>query len=223
MNDWLPVFFLLAYGVQRAALLVARRFIAARGYTPKPPKIPSGTYYALLMPFFSFLAVAQISEETTFVFMLIPSIFYGFLLLFVICDLERHWLPRCFTVAFLVAGMACQGWIYPDRGWLAVIPSAALGTGLLLFRRCVNRRNHAEVFGLGDVYLIAGLAAWFSVIAVLEIAIVATGLAMLRLLVKKHRFPARWRHQQKYRGVPFAPFLCGVAALWALFPGALFA
>jgi general secretion pathway protein O len=220
MNTWpLLFFFLLAYGFQLAALSMADRFIALQdGHSSLSFK----GYYLIIIPLFSVLAVSRIPEETTLTVLLFRAAFYGFLLLFIVCDSERHWLPRCFTLAFFVTGMACQLLLQPSRVWLAVLAAAALWTGLVIFRTCVNRRSNADVFGLGDVYLIAGLTAWFSVSAVLEIISVAAGLAMLLLWVKKHRSPSRWRHHQEYRGVPFAPFLCGVTAVHALFSGSFF-
>ncbi|MGO4746763.1 prepilin peptidase [Serratia quinivorans] len=220
MNYWdVLLFIITAYAFQILALYSADRFIK----THEPRYGLSVQWcYAIIIPWFSVLAVLSMQNDTKFMNILFVSAFYGFLTLFIILDIERNWLPKCFTLTFIVVGVIYRA-IEPESEWWVMIATLCiLWLGLFLFRIYINRRAGGEVFGLGDVYLIVGLAVWFSGLTALKLITVATLLAILFLLFKKYRSPSRWRHHHEYRGAPFAPFLCGVAAVWGVLPVATF-
>jgi leader peptidase (prepilin peptidase)/N-methyltransferase len=220
MNYWDVLLFIIsAYAFQMLALYSAGRFVK----THEPRYGLAGQwYYAIIISLFSVLAVLSMQNDTKIINMLFVSAFYGFLSLFIILDAERNWLPKCFTLTFIIIGIAYR-FIEQEYEWRIMTATVfLLYLGLFLFRVYINRRAGGEVFGLGDVYLIVGLAVWFSVLTALKLITVATLLAILFLLFKKYRFPSRWRHHHEYRGTPFAPFLCGVAAVWGVLPVAIF-
>lgn len=77
-------------------------------------------------------------------------------------DLRCHWLPLRFTHGFWLSGLLLTA--LPDSRVAfsaALLSSAGMFTALWLFRWTVNRLAGEERLGLGDVHLIAGLAAWF--------------------------------------------------------------
>lgn len=220
MSFWGVLSFIIsAYTFQMLALYASERFIQAH---ESCYKLKGHWYHAVIMALFSILAVLSPEKDITFSSMLFASLLYGFLTLFIFLDVERNWLPKCFTFSFIAVGAFYRTYTPVDDLALIVIGVSILWAGMCLFRVYINRRAGGEVFGLGDVYLIVGLAVWFSVFAVLKLIIVATGVAILFLLIKRYRFRAYWHQQQEYCGVPFAPFLCGVAAIWGVLPVDLF-
>jgi prepilin signal peptidase PulO-like enzyme (type II secretory pathway) len=220
MNYWDVLLFIIsAYAFQMLALYSADCFVKAHG---SPSGLTGQWYYAIIISLFSVLAVLSMQNDLRFVNVLFFSALYGFLSLFIILDIERNWLPKCFTFTFIVIGVAYR-FIEQKYEWRIMTATVfLLCLGLFLFRTFINRRAGGEVFGLGDVYLIVGFAVWFSVLTALKLITVATLLATFFLLFKKYRFPSRWRHHHEYRGTPFAPFLCGVAAVWSVLPVAIF-
>ncbi|MGN2498864.1 prepilin peptidase [Serratia nevei] len=220
MNYWDVLLFIIsAYAFQILALYSADRFVK----THEPRYGLAGQwYYAIIISLFSVLAVLSIQNDTKIINILFASAFYGFLTLFIILDIERNWLPKCFTLTFIVVGAIYRA-IEPESEWRVMIATLCiLWLGLFLFRIYINKSAGGEVFGLGDVYLIVGLAVWFSVLTALKVITIAMLLAILFLLFKKYRFPSRWRHHHECRGAPFAPFLCGVAAVWGVLPVTFF-
>lgn len=80
----------------------------------------------------------------------------------VLLDLHRYWLPQRFTSGFWLSGLLLAT-THDSRLSLfaALYSSASVFVCLLAFRAAVNRLRREERMGLGDVHLIAGLAAWF--------------------------------------------------------------
>lgn len=213
------LFFITACVLQILALYTTERFIKA--YEPRY-KLKGHLYHAVIIILFSVLAVLSSEKDISPSCILFGSVFYGFLTLFIFLDAERNWLPKCFTFSFIAAGTLYRTYKSTDGSALTIVAVSILWAGIFLFRNCINKRAGGEVFGLGDIYLIVGLAVWFSVLTALKLIIVAAVMAIIFLLIKKYRFPARWRHYHEYRGAPFAPFLCGVAALWGVLPVTFF-
>ncbi|EKS6646043.1 prepilin peptidase [Enterobacter hormaechei] len=80
----------------------------------------------------------------------------------VLLDLHCYWLPQRFTGGFWLSGLLLAT-VHDSRLSLfaALYSSASVFVCLLIFRAAVNRLRREERMGLGDVHLIAGLAAWF--------------------------------------------------------------
>lgn len=218
MNDFLYMYF-FACAFQVLAFFSSKQFIkiydASYFFT-------SSWYYVLLITLFSLLAVLSIQKDIKIINIFFISIFYGFLSLFIILDIKRNWLPKCFTLTFIIIGIFYQVIEVDGEWWAKAGMPCILFFGLLLFRIYINQRCGGDVFGLGDVYLILGLAVWFSVLIVLEITIIATFIAITFIILKRYHFLSRWCHHNEHPGVPFAPFLCGVTAVWGILPVAIF-
>lgn len=87
----------------------------------------------------------------------------GLFVLFVfrmsLIDALTGWLPREFTWPFLLAGL-CVAAGYHDLLSHAIASLSLLSFGLLV-RKLGEHFAQREVLGLGDVWLAAGLGAWF--------------------------------------------------------------
>lgn len=219
MNYCYIVHVVFSCAFQVLSLYSAERFIKA--YDPHY-SLASRCCYVLLIPVFSVLAVLSMPKDMKIINMLFSSGLYGFLSLFIILDVERNWLPKSFTLIFIITGFFYRTIDLDSEWWSVTAMSCLLFMGLYLFRACINRRAGGEVFGLGDIYLIVGLSVWFSVITSLKITIIATIIAIVFILLKKYSFPSRWYRYHECRGAPFSPFLCGVAAVWGILPDAIF-
>ncbi|QBY46506.1 hypothetical protein ArsFIN_51170 (plasmid) [Arsenophonus nasoniae] len=97
---------------------------------------------------------------------------------------------------------------------MTALLAALIIFGVLLgLRTFAYRRDGYAQFGLGDVYLMAGLGMWFSFPAVLWVISGAAVSGGIFLLARRSRHPMQWQENVTYRSAPFAPFLCGVAAI----------
>ncbi|WGM03704.1 A24 family peptidase [Arsenophonus nasoniae] len=144
---------------------------------------------------------------------LFSLVFLAFLALFIYLDAASRCLPRCFTLAFGLTGGVWHFLLYPETELPALLTALSVFGVLWGLRILAYRRDGAAQFGLGDVYLMAGLGTWFSFPTVLWVISSAAVSGGLFLLARKLRHPIQWQENVTYRSAPFAPFLCGVAAI----------
>jgi prepilin signal peptidase PulO-like enzyme (type II secretory pathway) len=204
---------------QFLAVYLAEKFIASQENIDYGLKIHRYTHagwdimpfivtYFIILPLYPIFAVAGYSVMTMFFYCL----FYGFLTLFTVLDVERHWLPQRFTLAFIICG-GIYGYVaQPEHIVQLMMSAGVLWLVFWSFRAVAMRRNGDETFGLGDVYLIAGLTLWLSWLTTLYVMIIAASMAITFLWIKRYWF------RSVARGVPFGPFLCAVAAIVAILP-----
>lgn len=121
-------------------------------------------------------------------------------------DVARCWLPFRFTGSLLAAGLAFSLFILPERPALQLL--AATGGTLAVLataRGVINALRRHEAIGLGDVWLLAALVAWYPLYDVMVVTTLAlTGAAIVGTLTGQ-------------RSVPFGPYLCVFAVLPAFF------
>lgn len=233
MNDFtliyamLGIFFSLTF--QFLALYFSEKFISlqeqSRGNKIKRRYIHVGwdiapfvVAYFIILPLYPIFSVT----EHSFITLVFYCIFYGFMTLFIVLDIERHWLPLRFTLAFIICGGIYSCVVHTEHIVQIVVASAVLWLALWLFRALSMLRHKRETFGLGDVYLISGLAMWLSWLTTLYVMIVAASIALIVLWIKKNQFSADLDHSDESRVVPFAPFLCAIAAIVAMLPHTAF-
>lgn len=116
-------------------------------------------------------------------------------------DLRCCWLPLRFTTAFWLSGLLLTA--LPDSHvslFVAATSSAGMFAGLWIARRLASGRGAQERIGLGDVHLIAGLAAWLG----WPLACLLSAGAFLLLVV-----PALLLRR---RVMPYAPWLFALLA-----------
>lgn len=101
----------------------------------------------------------------------------------------------------------------PESVLTALLAALSVFGVLWGLRTLAYRRDGDAQFGLGDVYLMAGLGMWFSFPEVLWIISGAAISGGPFLLARRLRHPMLWQENVNYRSAPFAPFLCGVAAI----------
>lgn len=149
---------------------------------------------------------------------LFSLVFFAFLALFIYLDAASRCLPRCFTLAFGLTGAIFRFLLSSESGLTATLTAFIVFSVLWLIRTFAYWYAGCAQFGLGDVYLMAGLGMWFSFPVVLWVIIGAVFLAGIYLLVRRLRYPKRWQQDVDFRLLPFAPFLCSVATLIYLRP-----
>ena len=117
-------------------------------------------------------------------------------------DASNHWLPLEFTLAFTLLGVMAQ-WL--TEGAFSPEPLlrfAGMFALLASVRWVMNQRYGRETFGMGDVWLISGMAVWLNFLD--ATVILAAGLAVhivYWLAVK----PFRSTHSEAF---PLAPVTC---------------
>lgn len=201
---------LVAAVLQWLAVAVARRFLRQHRERPLAAVWPR---LRLLGPGFVLLAGGLAWLEMSAVDLLFSLTGGAFLALFIYLDVASRCLPQCFTVAFALTGGLWRLLVRPESVLLAAVTAGVLFALLWRLRAFAARRAGEERCGLGDVYLMAALGLWFSCPLTLWLMVVAALSGSVFLLARRLRHPQCWRQRLAYRTVPFAPFLCGVAAL----------
>lgn len=124
-----------------------------------------------------------------------------FSLMFILLDLSNHWLPLEFTASFCLLALVTHSFplhIPVDN----IVNMVAMGSLLAGCRLILNRHYRADVFGLGDIWMMSGLAAYFSfMVAAIQLTV---GLTLMLLT-----FPPR------KTTLPLAPFVL----IFAVLPG----
>ena len=117
-------------------------------------------------------------------------------------------LPRIFTLSLIILGAAFR---YSQDSLAHALLNASLWFGMIyLLRRIFLAVKGTEALGLGDVFLIAGIAMWTQPQHTPLIITAAASGAFLFILIFCRR-----RRQQ---ALPFAPFLCASLYVLTLFP-----
>ena len=120
---------------------------------------------------------------------------YAFGLAFVLLDISNHWLPLEFTAPFMLCGLLMAGLQQPENVSHALVSVAMMAGLLSLFRQVMNRHYRQEVFGKGDIWMMAGLAAFFPF--PVAASLLTAGLALMLPVSLIRQAPA----------LPLAPFV----------------
>ncbi|WP_251991963.1 prepilin peptidase, partial [Escherichia coli] len=117
-------------------------------------------------------------------------------------------LPRIFTLSLIILGAAFR---YSQDSLAHALLNASLWFGMIyLLRRIFLAAKGTEALGLGDVFLIAGIAMWTQPQHTPLIITAAASGAFLFILIFCRR--------RRQLALPFAPFLCGSLYVLTLFP-----
>ncbi|MBV4747963.1 prepilin peptidase [Escherichia coli] len=144
--------------------------------------------------------------------LLFLSILMGLLTVMTVTDIAVCRLPRIFTLSLIILGTAFR--FSQDSLPNALLNATLWFFAIYLLRRAFQAVKGTEALGLGDVFLIAGIAMWTQPQHTpLIITIAATG-AFLFIL-----FFFRCKRKQE---LPFAPFLCASLYAFTLFPDSIF-
>lgn len=203
-------FLLLSIFLQGAAVVIAKRFLDKH---QEQPLSTLGNFLPVIVGVFTLLSFMSALGCPTITHTLFSLIFYAFLALFFYLDAASRCLPRCFTLAFGLIGFGFRVLLSPESVLTILLTALSLFGVLFGLRALAHHKDGHPKFGLGDVYLMAGLGMWFSSPAIFWIILGAVFLAGIVLLVRKLRHPIQWQQNVDYRSAPFAPFLCGVAAI----------
>ena len=140
--------------------------------------------------------------------LLFLSILTGLLTVMTLTDIAVCRLPRIFTLSLIILGAAFR---YSQDSLAHALLNASLWFGMIyLLRRIFLAVKGTEALGLGDVFLIAGIAMWTQAQHTPLIITAAASGAFLFILIFCRR-----RRQQ---ALPFAPFLCASLYVLTLFP-----
>lgn len=138
--------------------------------------------------------------------MLRLSLLFAWGIPLVLLDWRCFWLPLRFTSGFWLSGLLLTSLPASPVTLLASLAgSAGMFAALWVFRALANRAGGEERIGLGDVHLIAGLAAWYG--WEMSCLLSAAGLLLLLVLALATR----------QRTLPCAPGLFVLLASLALF------
>lgn len=201
---------LCAIIVQSGVVMVARYFLDVHHERPLSAIGRSVIVTHVIFTGLSFLSAMFSTSALQGLFALV---FLAFLSLFIYLDAASRCLPRCFTLAFGLTGAVFRLLLSPESVLTALLAALSVFGVLWGLRTLAYRRDGGAQCGLGDVYLMAGLGMWFSFPAVLWVISGAAVSGGLFLLARRSRHPIQWQKNVNYRSVPFAPFLCGVAAI----------
>ena len=137
--------------------------------------------------------------------LLFLSILTGLLTVMTLTDIAVCRLPRIFTLSLIVLGAALTYSLLNASLWFGMT---------YLLRQFFITAKGTEALGLGDVFLIAGIAMWTQPQHTpLLITAAASGAFLFILLF------CRRRRQQ---ALPFAPFLCASLYALTLLPDSVF-
>lgn len=199
--------------VQSSVVIVARRFLDFHQERPLSAIGRLVTVTSMIFTGLTFLSTMLAPSPLQGLFSLV---FLSFLALFIYLDAASRCLLRCFTLAFGLTGAVFRLLLSPESVLTALLAALCLFGVLWGLRTLAYRRDGYAQFGLGDVYLMAGLGMWFSFPVVLWIISGGAVSGGLFLLARRLHCPIQWQENVNYRSAPFAPFLCVVAAI-ALF------
>ncbi|WGO82234.1 prepilin peptidase [Arsenophonus apicola] len=206
-------FLLLSIFLQGAAVVIAKRFLDKH---QEQPLSTLGNFLPVIVGVFTLLSFMSALGCPTITHTLFSLIFYAFLALFFYLDAASRCLPRCFTLAFGLIGFGFRVLLSPESVLTILLTALSLFGVLFGLRALAHHKDGHQKFGLGDVYLMAGLGVWLSLPIVLWVIIGAVFLAGFVLLARRLGYPKRWQQDDDFRYLPFAPFLCSVVAFYAL-------
>ncbi|MGR7464129.1 hypothetical protein ACU60T_23535 [Klebsiella aerogenes] len=126
---------------------------------------------------------------------------YVFALQFVLLDQSNHWLPLEFTAPFCVLAVVAHS-LYGALPVASVMSLLLMGGLMAGCRVLLNRRYQREVVGLGDLWMMAGLAGLLSFTTAAWLLTV--GLAAMLVAALLQRKPS----------LPLAPYVLFFAVLY---------
>lgn len=188
-------------------------------HAPISPRYLIGEMLVGLMYMASFVYVLhfKLPLPAMFIYFLTISVAYPAALI----DMKVRLIPNELTYSLLILaplyhlvhGIGLEPHLLDWRGFLISIVTAGLfGTLLTLFAWLGEKVLKREAFGLGDVKLIAGLAAALGALPVLWIMLSGSLIAVVFMPVYTLKHPKFRR-----RGFAFGPFLAIGLGLWLLF------
>lgn len=140
----------------------------------------------------------------------------GFCLMFFLLDVSNKWLPIEFTLPFCLLGLFIH--IHDGNTQASITALLSMLAFLLLLRCALNKVCHAESLGKGDVWLVAGIAAWsgFIYAAAVMAASLFTLLMVcaLKPLFSKSQASSFYNEQVTF---PLAPAICGFFMVTTVF------
>lgn len=186
---------------------------------PISPRYLIGEMLVGLMYMASFVYVLRfhLPLPTMFIYFLTVSVAYPAALI----DMKVRLIPNELTYSLLVLaplyhlvhGVGLYPHLLDWRGFLISVVTAGLfGTLLTLFAWLGEKALKREAFGLGDVKLIAGLAAALGALPALWIMLAGSLIAVVFMPIYSFKHPKFRR-----RGFAFGPFLAVGLGLWLLF------
>ena len=186
---------------------------------PISPRYLIGEMLVGLMYMASFVYVLRfhLPLPTMFIYFLTVSVAYPAALI----DMKVRLIPNELTYSLLILaplyhlvhGVGLPPHLLDWRGFLISIVTAGLfGTLLTLFAWLGEKVMKREAFGLGDVKLIAGLAAALGALPALWIMLSGSLIAVVFMPIYSFKHPKFRR-----RGFAFGPFLAIGLGLWLLF------
>ncbi|HGJ5854680.1 prepilin peptidase [Arsenophonus nasoniae] len=206
---------LCAVIVQSSVVIVARRFLDFHQERPLSAIGRLVTVTSMIFTGLTFLSTMLAPSPLQGIFSLL---FLAFLALFTYLDAASRCLPRCFTLAFGLTGAVFRLLLSSESVLTALLAALTVFGVLWGLRTLTYHRDGDAQFGLGDVYLMAGLGMGFSFPTVLCIISGAAVSGGIFLLARRLRHPVQWQENVNYRSAPFAPFLCSGATLIHLYP-----
>ena len=188
-------------------------------HAPISPRYLIGEMLVGLMYMASFVYVLRfrLPLPAMFVYFLTISVAYPAALI----DMKVRLIPNELTYSLLILaplyhlvhGIGLPPHLLDWRGFLISIVTAGLfGTLLTLFAWLGEKALKREAFGLGDVKLIAGLAAALGALPALWIMLSGSLIAVVFMPIYSFKHPKFRR-----RGFAFGPFLAIGLGLWLLF------
>jgi leader peptidase (prepilin peptidase)/N-methyltransferase len=171
----------------------------------------------MYMASFAYVLYFKLPLPTMFVYFLTISVAYPAAMI----DMKVRLIPNELTYSLLVLaplyhlvhGVGPDPHLLDWRGFLISVVTAGLfGTLLTLFAWLGEKAMKREAFGLGDVKLIAGLAAALGALPTLWIMLSGSMIAVVFMPIYTLRNPKFRR-----RGFAFGPFLAVGLGLWLLF------
>ena len=171
----------------------------------------------MYMASFAYVLYFKLPLPTMFVYFLTISVAYPAAMI----DMKVRLIPNELTYSLLVLaplyhlvhGVGPDPHLLDWRGFLISVVTAGLfGTLLTLFAWLGEKAMKREAFGLGDVKLIAGLAAALGALPTLWIMLSGSLIAVVFMPIYTLRNPKFRR-----RGFAFGPFLAVGLGLWLLF------
>lgn len=150
---------LCAVIVQSSMVIVARHFLDVHHERPLSDISRMITVTYVIFTGLTFLSTLLAPSPLQGIFSLF---FLAFLALFLYLDAASRCLPRCFTLAFGLTGAIFRFFLYQETVLLALLTALIIFGVLWGLQTFAYRRDGHAQFGLGDVYLTAGLGMWFS-------------------------------------------------------------
>lgn len=206
----LVLLWLCAIILQSSVVIVARHFLDVHH---EHPLSAIGRLVTVTRVIFTGLSFLSVMFSTSALHGLLALVFFAFLALFIYLDTASRCLPRCFTLAFGLTGAALRFLLSPESVLPALLTALSVFVVFWGLRTLAYRRDGYAQFVLSDVYLMAGLGMWLSFPTVFWVISGAAVSGGLFLLARRSLHPVQWQKNDNYRSAPFAPFLCGAAAI----------